>query len=208
MNSTHSASKKDIAVGEYLLKQAAEAGDTQRVVELAAQIAAEGTRAGQIVQAMRMLKKLDGAGQAIALDTTLKKLQAELDRNKKNKTFLEVPPELRERLVAAKGEQQVGEVMDEIYQNIADQLPVHWSDKWNAWRYLSMLGNMRTHIRNVLGNAAFCTGCGSEKRSRNRLGICRTEYAETCRERRDYTDKDNSWKYSLHRWKDKGVCNP
>ena len=160
VNSTHSASKKDIAVGEYLLKQAAEAGDTQRVVELAAQIAAEGTRAGQIVQAMRMLKKLDGAGQAIALDTTLKKLQAELDSNQKNKTFLEVPPELRERLVAAKGEQQVGEVMDEIYQNIADQLPVRWSDKWNAWRYLSMLGNPRTHIRNVLGNTAFAPVVG------------------------------------------------
>ena len=125
VNGTRPASKNDIAVGEYLLKQAAEAGDTQRVVELTAQkIAAEGTRAGQIVQAMRMLKKLDGAGQAIALDTTLKKLQAELDSNKKNKTFLEVPLELRERLVAAKGEQQVGEVMDEIYQNIADQLPV------------------------------------------------------------------------------------
>ena len=160
VNSTHSASKKDIAVGEYLLKQAAEAGDTQRVVELAAQIAAEGTRAGQIVQAMRMLKKLDGAGQAIALDTTLKKLQAELDSNQKNKTFLEVPPEMRERLVAAKGEQQIGEVMDEIYQNIADQLPVRWSDKWNAWRYLSMLGNPRTHIRNVLGNTAFAPVVG------------------------------------------------
>ena len=25
-------------------------------------------------------------------------------------------------------------------------------DKWNAWRYLSMLGNTRTHIRNVGGN--------------------------------------------------------
>ena len=160
VNGTRPASKNDIAVGEYLLKQAAEAGDTQRVVELAAQIAAEGTRAGQIVQAMRMLKKLDGAGQAIALDTTLKKLQAELDSNQKNKTFLEVPPEMRERLVAAKGEQQIGEVMDEIYQNIADQLPVRWSDKWNAWRYLSMLGNPRTHIRNVLGNTAFAPVVG------------------------------------------------
>lgn len=27
--------------------------------------------------------------------------------------------------------------------------------KWNAWRYLSMLGNPRTHIRNLIGNAVF-----------------------------------------------------
>lgn len=144
VNSTRPASKNDIAVGEYLLKQAAQAGDTQRVVDLAAQIAAEGTRAGQIVQAMRMLKKL----------------QADLDRNKKNRVFLQVPTELRERLVKAKGEQQVGEVMDEIYQHIADQLPVRWSDKWNVWRYLSMLGNLRTHIRNVLSNTAFAPVVG------------------------------------------------
>lgn len=28
-------------------------------------------------------------------------------------------------------------------------------DKWNAWRYLAMLGNPRTHIRNIVGNVAF-----------------------------------------------------
>ena len=30
-------------------------------------------------------------------------------------------------------------------------------DKWNTWRYLSMLGNPRTHIRNVSGNIFFTT---------------------------------------------------
>ena len=28
-------------------------------------------------------------------------------------------------------------------------------EKWNAWRYLAMLGNPRTHLRNVIGNAIF-----------------------------------------------------
>ena len=45
--------------------------------------------------------------------------------------------------------------MEEIYQNLAEQLPVTWADKWNAWRYFSMLANPRTHIRNVVGNAVF-----------------------------------------------------
>lgn len=30
-------------------------------------------------------------------------------------------------------------------------------EKWNQWRYLSMLGNPRTHIRNILGNKMFGT---------------------------------------------------
>ena len=46
-------------------------------------------------------------------------------------------------------------VMQEIYQNVADQVPSTWREKWNAWRYLSMLGNPRTHIRNILGNIGF-----------------------------------------------------
>lgn len=148
------AGKNDIALGEYLLREAAKAGDTGRVVQLTAEIAAEGTRAGQIVQAMRLLKKLDGAGQLVALDATLKKLQGELDRGK-SKVFLTVPDELREKLAAAKGETEINAVLDEIYTELAKQIPTTWADKWNAWRYLSMLGNPRTHIRNVLGNAAF-----------------------------------------------------
>lgn len=46
-------------------------------------------------------------------------------------------------------------VMDRIYQNVADQVPSTWRDKWNAWRYLAMLANPRTHIRNVAGNLFF-----------------------------------------------------
>lgn len=45
--------------------------------------------------------------------------------------------------------------MKRIWQNVADQVPATWKDKWDAWRYLSMLGNPRTHIRNIAGNAAF-----------------------------------------------------
>lgn len=161
VNRNRVASKNDIAVGEYLLKQAAETGDTQRVVELTAQIAAEGTRAGQIVQAMSMLKRLDGVGQSIALDAMLKKLQGELDRGKSG-VFLKVPDNLRENLIKAKGKEQVDSAMDEILENLAQQMPKRWSDKWNAWRYLAMLGNPRTHIRNVLGNAFFAPVVGTK----------------------------------------------
>ena len=54
------------------------------------------------------------------------------------------------------GETEAAEaVWEDIQQNIADQLLVSWIDKLNAWRYLAMLGNPRTHIRNILGNAFF-----------------------------------------------------
>jgi len=43
-------------------------------------------------------------------------------------------------------------VMEKIYQDVADQIPANWVDKWNAWRYMSMLVNPRTHIQNMGGN--------------------------------------------------------
>ena len=45
--------------------------------------------------------------------------------------------------------------MVKIYKDLASQVPSTWRDKWNAWRYLAMLGNPRTHIRNIVGNVGF-----------------------------------------------------
>ena len=55
VNGERPANKDDIALGELLYIKAAEAGETQKAMQLAAEVAAEGTRAGQVVQAMRCL---------------------------------------------------------------------------------------------------------------------------------------------------------
>ena len=62
--------------------------------------------------------------------------------------------ELAEKYLAAKSDAERDAVMDEILQDIADQIPATWGDKFTAWRYLAMLGNLRTQIRNVVGNTA------------------------------------------------------
>ena len=50
------------------------------------------------------------------------------------------------------------ETMQKANAILANYLPAStFMEKWNAWRYLSMLGNPRTHIRNILGNAMFGT---------------------------------------------------
>lgn len=45
------------------------------------------------------------------------------------------------------------DVLNKIYQNVADQIPSTFMDKFNALRYLNMLGNLKTQVRNVGGNA-------------------------------------------------------
>ena len=48
------------------------------------------------------------------------------------------------------------ELESKAYSLLADEVCKKASlmDKWNAWRYLAMLGNKKTHIRNMLGNAS------------------------------------------------------
>ena len=68
---------------------------------------------------------------------------------------MEVPKEMKETLLQSKTREEIDRTTEEIYQHLANQLPVTFADKWNAWRYLSMLGNPRTHVRNLVGNAVF-----------------------------------------------------
>ena len=86
-----------------------------------------------------------------------------------------IPASLQEKLLNAGGNLKERErIMDEIQQSIADQLPGSWDEKLRGIRYLCMLGNPRTHIRNFLGNLAMVlpdiaknlVGSGLEKRMR------------------------------------------
>lgn len=150
------ATKDDIVLAQMLYAEAAKAGDVQTAMKLAAEIAAEGTRAGQNVQALRLLKKMTPQGQLYYAERSLQNLQQDLIKRFGDKApHLSIDENLVQELLSAKGEKAVQAAFDKIAKNIADQIPSSWSDKWNAWRYLSMLGNPRTHVRNIIGNAVF-----------------------------------------------------
>lgn len=87
VNSNKSVSKYDIALGERLLQIAAQKGDTKTVVRFTGEIAAEGTRAGPVVQAMRLLKKMDGVGQLMYIENVVKNLQNDLIKTHGKKTL-------------------------------------------------------------------------------------------------------------------------
>lgn len=70
-------------------------------------------------------------------------------------TDIAIPQSLVEKFLQQTDQAGRDTVMEEIYKSIGKQVPSDWKDKWNAWRYLSMLGNPRTHIRNIVGNVGF-----------------------------------------------------
>lgn len=153
----HNPTKRDIAVGELLMTEAAKVGDTATTLRLLADIAAMGTQAGQVVQAMRLLKKMSPSGQLYYLQKAVDRLNTQnADRIAKGTAdTVELNQELVMQVLQAQTADELHSAMDKLLQDVADQLPVTLFDKWTAWRYLAMLGNPRTHIRNLFGNAIF-----------------------------------------------------
>lgn len=117
--------------------------------------------AAQALQATRILKKLSPETQLYGVQKSVQALQNELSEKYGDKApDLKINEELAEQFINAKTPEERAEVEKEIYKDIGRQMPARFVDKWNAWRYLAMLGNPRTHIRNLLGNAFFAPVVG------------------------------------------------
>lgn len=145
--------KDDIVLAEMLYKMASRNGDTATAKKLAAEIAAFGTTAGQNVQAIRLLKKATPEGKLFYVQKVTDKLNADIQKRFKGKfEDIDIPDELAQKLLDADGQEEMDAALDEIYDYVADRVPKTADIRLDAWRYYAMLGNPRTHVRNVVGN--------------------------------------------------------
>lgn len=149
-----SLNKEQIVQGQLLYTLAAKNGDTETAMDLAGDLARIATEAGQNLQAQRLLKRMTPEGKLYyarqTVDSFNRQLKQQLGDGFQN---IEIPNELTQALMDATSTKAQNDAMQNIYQYVADQLPADWGTRWNAWRYLSMLSNPATHIRNVLSNA-------------------------------------------------------
>jgi hypothetical protein len=60
---------------------------------------------------------------------------------------------LKEAYLDAKTAEDKDAALDLIIENVAQQIPSSFVEKWTSLRYLNMLGNFRTQVRNIIGNA-------------------------------------------------------
>lgn len=146
---------KDIAtLGQQLLVNAANAGDGKATAELLSLYAQMETTAGQAVQAASILRKLAPSDQLYAAQRVVIELEKAIQKNYKD-LEITIDPALIEEFNQQTDQTGRDAVLDKIKDNVAAQVPATWQDKWNAWRYMAMLFNPRTHIRNVVGNVGF-----------------------------------------------------
>ena len=149
-------SKDYIALGQVLLNNAMNAGDSRAVIDILTDYAAMSTASAQAMQAQRMLKKLSPEGKLYAIQRSIQGIQDELVKKYKNRApNIQLDETLTQDFLNAKTDEERSAAEQAIYKNIASQIPATFADKWRAWRYLAMLGNPRTHVRNVAGNAFY-----------------------------------------------------
>lgn len=148
---------KDIAtLGQRLLINAANAGgDGKATAEVAFPLRADGDpAAGRRYRRPPSCASWLSSDQLYAAKRVVSELEKTIQKNYKD-LDITIDPSLIEEFNQQTAQAGRDEVLDKIYQNVADQVPAKWKDKWNAWRYMAMLFNPRTHIRNIVGNVGF-----------------------------------------------------
>lgn len=152
-------SKDNMVMGICLYNNAVANGDYATALDVLDGIVNLGKNGAQAVQAVRILNKLSPEGRLYVAAKAVDNINAEIkakygdrapDISVDEDLFAEYADALKNGDDAA-----IRDAWEAVEQNIADQIPSNWLDRLNNWRYLSMLGNPRTHIRNTVGNAGF-----------------------------------------------------
>lgn len=149
-------SKENTATGWVLYNNAVNEGNTALAMDILQDMVRHQRSAAQAVQATRILKKLSPESQLYNAQRSVQNLQEELkEKYGKKAPELKISEQLAADFLNAETEEARDAAMEALYKDIGRQMPSNWMDKWTAWRYVAMLGNPRTHIRNIVGNAGF-----------------------------------------------------
>lgn len=138
----------DIAMGYQLAREHINKGNYEAAQTVLSDVCQMESEAGRTLQAMRLFNSLSPEGR-------VKNVIRSVDKIKKNTGVnVNISDEMLNRLRNA-SEEELPELRKQINIELWNQVPATFSEKLTAWRYLAMLGNPRTHIRNIVGNALY-----------------------------------------------------
>lgn len=140
--------------------------------EMMVALSSMANKTGRNLQMFGMMRKMTPEGQLMTVEKTVEQNVKRLQQRgmvKKDYVSDGVDAELEaDYLKAAKKAKKAADpearkaaakelraAEDAIYKAEAAKMPATFAAKWNAWRYMSMMGNLRSNVRNVEGNAGF-----------------------------------------------------
>lgn len=152
-------SKDNTVMGIALYNNAVNSGDYVTAMDIASLMVKNSTNTAQSLQAMRILNKLSPECRLYLAAKSIENIEEDLnERYKDNKADIHVDKILYDEYAKAlrQGDEDgIKTAWANIEQSVAQQIDATWYEKLNNFRYLAMLGNPRTHLRNIIGNAGF-----------------------------------------------------
>ena len=153
-NETLSAKDTDVANGVALYEHYMKQGDIEAASDVIKKVSMQLTEAGRGVNAAKMLMRTTPAGRVKAAQGLAEKLTEKFSKRLEGKEIT-LSDETIKRINDAKTEKEILDANEAARVEIWNQIPASWGEKFNAWRYIAMLANPKTHVRNIIGNALF-----------------------------------------------------
>ncbi len=147
-----------VTKGLLLYNNAVTSGNYLEAIDILSYVQKAATSAAQTVQAMKILQQLTPDCQLYAAVKGIDSVLSYTKQKYRMTQEIEIDENSLEnyyKALESRDEAAINEAWNVVAKEIAKQLPSSWRDKLDAIRYLFMLGNPRTHIRNIVGNLGF-----------------------------------------------------
>lgn len=109
---------------------------------------------GHMLQLQSYILRNSPEGRVRWVAREIARLSKEYQKHLKGKQ-IEISPEQIKKILEAKSEKAVAEVMEDTGKMIWKQIPAGFFESANQIRHFSMLFNPKTHARNIVGNSVF-----------------------------------------------------
>lgn len=125
--------------------------------QIYADIATMAQISGRNLQMFKLIRSMTPEGQVEAIKRVGDNFLNTHGKTRGKNVEAVIPENLKTQYLEAVRSGDTGrqsDVVEAIYQAIGSQAPASLKEKWDTWRYMCMLGNPKTQIRNLAGNAA------------------------------------------------------
>lgn len=150
-----------MAMGQDLVRRFQNEGRYEDALNVLEKVSKEGSKSGQAIQALSMWRNMTPEGMLAHAQRQINKANAELPKGKQK---IELTPDEAEFITGRM--KQVQEIPDgrekdiliaEVNKVISDKIPSSVMDKIDSFRYINMLFNPKTLIKNAGGNVVNTT---------------------------------------------------
>lgn len=157
---------EDVATGWILAKRYQDAGNFEAMSNVLEKMREQGTKSGQAIQMFGMLERLTPEGMEYYAQ---KQLDNAYNKFTKNKSKQQIDKYANDFTLTAEEHQFIKDQMEKvqslededakkveiakIVRMLSDKIPPESGQRTKAWMRIAMLGNPKTQVRNVMGNA-------------------------------------------------------